>query len=569
MTTMPGQLDDENLALLRSTLQECRNLYISSGQLCAQQYPQLISQSGHEFVQLMDDLHKALVLKIYVMVCEADKRWSAGERAMAEVLFEHLWHQRLTGDNLVAAARKAAEESSKLQWYSIIRPFDRVVPLRERIGTLETIVMRLANLIGRADGELGPQEAAIIHLIRDELQHHLRPVPIDEPTAHEEPHTQTGQAIATMQRDAGNVHAATRLLSNSGTDINKVSTTVKAATEARPTLEDTLKELHELIGLGSVKDEVQTLVNFLKLQQRRGEAGLGDTEVSLHMVFTGNPGTGKTSVARILGKIFGAMGILKKGQLVETDRSGLVAGYMGQTGPKANSKIDEALDGVLFIDEAYSLVAQETDDAYGNEAVQILLKRAEDDRQRLIVIMAGYPAEMQTLLKTNPGLTSRFNRVLNFEDYSPLEMAQIFGLLCDKNKYKLAEGTRAKLVLGFVELHRNRDRNFGNGRVVRNIFEQAIRRMANRIANIRELSADALMLFQADDIEFKDLPTGTKLEYGDDGPWRFRLVCPACSHASKSRGSYLGKKVRCPKCQHDFKADWGEPVPAEEHLKED
>jgi SpoVK/Ycf46/Vps4 family AAA+-type ATPase len=355
------------------------------------------------------------------------------------------------------------------------------------------------------------------------------------------------------------------MISNSGTDLNKVSTTVKAATEARPTLEDALKELHELIGLASVKDEVQTLVNYLKLQQRRGEAGLCDTEVSLHMVFTGNPGTGKTSVARILGKILGAMGILKKGQLVETDRSGLVAGYMGQTGPKANAKIDEALDGVLFIDEAYSLVAHETDDAYGNEAVQILLKRAEDDRQRLVVIMAVYPDEMESLLKTNPGLTSRFNRVLSFEDYSPNEMAQIFARLCEKNRYKLADGTRAKLMLGFVELHRNRDRNFGNGRAVRNIFEQAIRRMANRIANIRELSADELMLFQAEDIEFKDLPAGTKLEYGDDGPWRFRLVCPACKHGSKSRGSYLGKKVRCPKCQHDFQADWGEPVSTEGH----
>jgi AAA lid domain-containing protein/ATPase family protein associated with various cellular activities (AAA)/tellurite resistance protein TerB len=564
MAPMTAHLSSDTLNLLHSTLGECRSLYISSGQLCAQQYPQLISQSGNEFVQLMDDLHKALVLKIYVLVCEADKQWSHAEREMAEVLFEHLWHQRLTGDKLVAAARKAAEESDKIQWYSVIRPFDRIVPLRDKVGALETIVMRLANLIGRADGELGDQEAAVIRSIRDELQHHLRQVPIDEPTNHNEPHSQTGQAIATMQQNASDVRSATRL-SNSSGDLNKQSVTVKAATEAKPTLEEALKELGSLIGLSSVKDEVHTLVNFLKLQRFRDKAGLSDTEVSLHMVFTGNPGTGKTSVARILGKILGAMGILKKGQLVETDRSGLVAGYMGQTGPKANAKIDEALDGVLFIDEAYSLVAHEADDAYGNEAVQILLKRSEDDRQRLVVIMAGYPEEMNSLLKTNPGLTSRFNRVLTFEDYSPAEMAQIFASLCDKNRYKLADGTRAKLMLGFVELHRHRDRNFGNGRVVRNIFEQAIRRMANRIADIRELSADQLMLFQADDIEFKDLPAGTKLEYGDEGPWRFRLICPSCNHASKSRGSYLGKKVRCPKCQHDFQADWGEPVPAEGH----
>ena len=166
--------------------------------------------------------------------------------------------------------------------------------------------------------------------------------------------------------------------------------------------------------------------------------------MSLHMVFTGNPGTGKTTVARIIGKIFAAMGVLKKGHLIETDRSGLVAGYAGQTGPKTNAKIDEALDGVLFIDEAYSLVAEEGQDAYGMEAVQAVLKRAEDDRDRLVVIMAGYTEEMNTLLDSNPGLSSRFNRVLQFEDYSPVELARIYAWLCEKNHYKLAEGTRAE-----------------------------------------------------------------------------------------------------------------------------
>src|SRR5262249_4735259 len=158
-----------------------------------------------------------------------------------------------------------------------------------------------------------------------------------------------------------------------------------------------LGELNELIGLSPVKQEVRTLANYLKLEQRRrNEAGLADSEISLHMVFTGNPGTGKTTVARIIGKIFAAMGVLKRGHLVETDRSGLVAGYMGQTGAKANAKIDEALDGILFIDEAYSLVAQDGQDAFGNEAVQTILKRAEDDRGRLVVILAGYPDEIET-----------------------------------------------------------------------------------------------------------------------------------------------------------------------------
>src|SRR5215213_304142 len=172
---MAGDQITDTLSVFRATLEECRKLYVLSGQLCAQQYPHLIQKSGDEFVQLMDDLHRALVLKIYVVVCEADREWSAAERELAEVLFEHLWHKRLTGEQLRATAREAAADSQRIKWYSVIRPFDRIEPLRERVGALETIVLRLANLIGRADGVLHDVEAAAIKTIRDELHLHLRP----------------------------------------------------------------------------------------------------------------------------------------------------------------------------------------------------------------------------------------------------------------------------------------------------------------------------------------------------------------------------------------------------------
>jgi SpoVK/Ycf46/Vps4 family AAA+-type ATPase len=214
----------------------------------------------------------------------------------------------------------------------------------------------------------------------------------------------------------------------------------------------------------------------------------------------------------------------------------------------------------LFIDEAYSLAAQEGQDVSGGEAIQTLLKRAEDDRGRLVVILAGYPDEMEGLLRSNPGLSSRFNRVLHFEDYTPLDLARIFACLCEKNHYTLSVGTRPKLMVGLTELHRHRDQHFGNGRAVRNLFELAIRRMANRIADIRDLSQDELMRLDAADVEFDNLPADFNLDTFDDGPWRFRITCPGCKATTKSRGSFLGQKVRCPKCQHDFLAEWGEPV---------
>lgn len=265
------------------------------------------------------------------------------------------------------------------------------------------------------------------------------------------------------------------------------------------TIEEIQKELNSLIGLDHIKQEVETLINFIKVQKAREEAGLKSTDISYHLVFTGNPGTGKTTVARIIAKVYKALGILKEGQLVETDRSGLIAEYSGQTAVKTNKTIDSAINGVLFIDEAYSLIGENKDD-YGKEALATLLKRMEDDRDKLVVIVAGYTSEMKTFIDTNPGLRSRFNRYFEFADYSSEELLNIYKLQCSRLEYKVNSDAEAKVASIMQKAYTGRDSSFGNGRFARNLFEKTLERQANRIASIAQLNKDILITITEEDI---------------------------------------------------------------------
>ena len=265
---------------------------------------------------------------------------------------------------------------------------------------------------------------------------------------------------------------------------------------------DPYQELDELIGLGSVKDEVRSLANFVKLQKQREAKGLKTAKVSYHLVFYGSPGTGKTTVARIVGRIYKDLGVLKRGHTVETDRAGLCAQYVGQTGPKTDSVIMKALDGVLFIDEAYSLVPEQGNgNDYGQEAISTILKRMEDYRDRLVVIVAGYKNEMQRFIDSNPGLQSRFNRYIDFPDYSGGELAQIFKMYMKKNQYTLSSDAEQYLKERFEYAVAHKDRNFGNARYARNVFEKSIQAQANRLGGMSNLSKDQLTELTADDLK--------------------------------------------------------------------
>ena len=254
-----------------------------------------------------------------------------------------------------------------------------------------------------------------------------------------------------------------------------------AAQEEEKSADELIEELNSLTGLRSVKAEVNAMIDLMKVQQMRRERGLKTVPVNKHMVFSGNPGSGKTTVARLLAKIYAGIGVLEKGHLVEVDRSGLVSGYVGQTALKTQDVIESALGGILFIDEAYALTASRGQNDFGSEAVDTLLKAMEDHRDDLIVICAGYTDLMTEFLDSNPGLRSRFNKIIVFDDYTAEEQMAILRDMCRKQDYTLSDEAAAEAERFFRERCENKPASFANGRDVRNYLEKAITNQAGRI----------------------------------------------------------------------------------------
>ena len=353
--------------------------------------------------------------------------------------------------------------------------------------------------------------------------------------------------LASMPSDAS---AATGLSPSSGAGASVLPSIA---------LQEALTELHDLVGVAGVKAEVSKLANFLKIRQQRITAGMPATSQSLHFVFTGNPGTGKTTVARIVSKILYGFQVLGSPALTEADRSSLVGGFVGQTAIKTSELIAKANNGVLFIDEAYTLAPNSSQgDQYGQEAIDTLLKRMEDLRDTLIVVVAGYPKRMTDFLGSNPGLESRFTRFVHFEDYSVGEMCQIFEGMCRKNSYALTPAARGNLALLLNAAYRGRDEKFGNARFVRNVFEKTLGRHADHLANFDgEISRHMLATIEADHIP---------RECGDNAPQydlstsKWRVKCPGCSRLFTVDIRFLGNRATC-KCGAKFVCPWWNPEP--------
>lgn len=259
------------------------------------------------------------------------------------------------------------------------------------------------------------------------------------------------------------------------------------------------KELDGLVGLPNAKKELHNLINFIKIQSLRVDHGLTSFPITYHLVFTGNPGTGKTTVARIIGQIYKHLGVLSSGHFVETDRAGLVAGYVGQTALKVQEVVNKAKGGVLFIDEAYSLI-NDKQDAFGKEAIDSLLKAMEDLRDDLVIIVAGYTELMEEFLQSNPGFKSRFNHFVQFDNFSTDELYDIFAMLCQTNDYQFGEAFAQRMKAQLHQIPIESIPNFSNGRYIRNLFEKLVTIQSNRLIQQAMITKEELMTFEEQDI---------------------------------------------------------------------
>ena len=341
--------------------------------------------------------------------------------------------------------------------------FGRDVAKPEFAQRYAVLVYRWASLVAKADGRITPRESEWLAKIMQ----------------------QGNQAAAALPKAVTYEEIAQR--------------------DAQPSMQGELppspkEALDELIGLAPVKEQVRSLAQLIAINSERGKRGMKVAPLSYHCVFTGNPGTGKTTVARILAGIYRDLGVLKKGHLVETDRSGLVAEYVGQTAVKTNKVVDSALDGLLFVDEAYTLVNESKED-FGREAIATLLKRMEDDRDRLIVVLAGYTDEMARFIASNPGLKSRFSRFIEFPDYTADELMAIFLSFASRNQYVCTTGAQQTLRRRLTEAVAAKGADFGNARFARNLFERVIEHQAQRLAGVAPLTPEILEQLATEDIE--------------------------------------------------------------------
>ena len=418
-----------------------------------------------------------------VRVCTADGQVSPEEGNLFYELFKQIKPQFATRNEAVIESMVP-----KFQRLFLLRsPFLDDLDSNDQLnGTnygnrFRELTLRMLNMFASAEGVRSESKLSCLAQMERSLSR--------------SPSTLAVGAVLPRQTDAGNAGTNTPVIRKEASGEPLQKTVVRS----RP-LEEILTELDGLIGLNAVKQDVRQLANYVKVLQIRQAKGLRVSDMSYHMVFYGKPGTGKTTVARLIGEIYKALGVISKGHLIEADRAKLVAAYVGQTAIKTTEVVNTALGGVLFIDEAYTLApADSHGNDYGQEAIDTLLKLMEDHRNDFVVIVAGYPDEMGRFVASNPGLQSRFNKYLSFEDYTPEELVSIFNHFCKQNDYRLTDPATEKIKAFFQSAYDCRDKMFGNARLARNIFERSIENQSTRILTT-DMTGDVLTTIEDCDI---------------------------------------------------------------------
>jgi tellurite resistance protein len=517
------------LAELAAAMQECRELYLSCVTAGAR------SATARQLASRQDRLHRGLLAKIYSTIAEADGRWTYEEQRCVATLLEHVGVAR-PAEELEQTARRVAQQAARLDWSRLLRPFQEIPLLCRRAADLETLVLRIANLIAKADGVVAPAETAALHAMQAELRWPQRSsgdcgaTPAAADVADEEDLPWVGQIAPRRTRST------------------------RAGAGKRRT--ECLQQLDALVGLGDVKREIRQLADWANLQDQRRRAGLSCEPTDLRFIFLGCPGSGKSLTAWRMSELLAVSGGLRFGQLVEVDGFDLVSRPPNAAAAMVRERFREALGGTLLVDHAAALLS--ADEAAAGGVLRILEQNLVAHADRLAVVLADPSERLLTLLDRRAAWQPLFRRHWHFGDYRAGELGRIFQFHCDRSHYQVTRAAQIKLLLGFDWQLRHNAEPFGAGHGVLRVFERAVQQLASRIAGITPLTKEVLTTFHDADITFGGVPQQVFGSLAD--PRRlFTIHCPGCDSRNVVGPEWLGIRVECNRCRQRFVCAWGDP----------
>ncbi len=530
---MVGRLALEStLVELTQAMQQCRQLYLS----CVPQQGGFLDDVARQLTTSQDRLHKCLLLKICATMAEADGRWAYEEQRCAAAVLQHVGVP-YSQEQLQETADYVARQAAKLDWTSLVQPFHEFLELRDRLGELETVVARMANLIAKVDGSVSPRETAALRQIQQSVRGNRPRAVAAKPRPLPAAKLSRLANVARLWKQDGEEPAAPH-----------------GRGDSAALLQQSLQRLDELIGLQPVKTAIRDFIDLTLLQNERRQAGLPYELPNLHLVFAGPPGVGKITVAKILADLLFVIGVLKHGRLVELNPLVDLASHQaGEAEQMTGLKIAQAIGGTLLVDHASVMFST------GAAApLRLLLQTMAQYRGQMAVILADQADRLRPLFEQHPELLSPFSCQLHFSDYSAGQLGQILQRFCNRSQYRVTRLAQIKLLLGFQWRLQQDGARCGNGHLVRQVFDEAVHRLAHRIAGVSPLTTELLTTFEDRDIVMQGVPAQVWRNLSNPQR-RFLIGCPGCGSEHLVGPEFLGTHVACRRCQHRFVSAWGEP----------